>query len=68
MKGVNRIDDQEDGVFVGSNTALAAPVTIGKGRHDRRGLDDHTNAPVGELTVARAEADDDILLNQSKKT
>ena len=44
----------EDGVFVGSNTALVAPVTIGKDATIGAGSTINTNAPAGELTVARA--------------
>ena len=44
----------EDGVFVGSNTALVAPVTIGKGATIGAGSTITTDAAPGELTVARA--------------
>jgi len=43
----------EDGVFVGSNAALVAPVTIGKGATIGAGSTITKNAPAGELTVAR---------------
>jgi len=45
----------EDGVFVGSNTALIAPVTIGKDATIGAGSTISKNAPSGELTVARAQ-------------
>ncbi|HSE11135.1 MAG TPA: bifunctional UDP-N-acetylglucosamine diphosphorylase/glucosamine-1-phosphate N-acetyltransferase GlmU [Rudaea sp.] len=44
----------EDGVFVGSNTALVAPVTLGKDATIGAGSTIGKNAPPGELTVARA--------------
>jgi bifunctional UDP-N-acetylglucosamine pyrophosphorylase/glucosamine-1-phosphate N-acetyltransferase len=44
----------EDGVFVGSNSALVAPVTIGKGATIGAGSTIGKNAPPGQLTVARA--------------
>jgi bifunctional UDP-N-acetylglucosamine pyrophosphorylase/glucosamine-1-phosphate N-acetyltransferase len=44
----------EDGAFVGSNTALVAPITIGKGATVGAGSTLTKNAPAGELTVARA--------------
>ena len=44
----------EDDVFVGSNSALVAPVTIGKGATIGAGSTIDKNAPAGELTVARA--------------
>ncbi len=50
-KSVTRI---EDGVFVGSNTALVAPVTIGAGATIGAGSTITKDAPAGELTVARA--------------
>jgi len=43
----------EDGVFIGSNAALVAPVTIGKGATIGAGSTITKNAPPGELTVAR---------------
>ena len=45
----------EDGVFIGSNTALVAPVTIGKNATIGAGSTIATDAPPGELTVARAK-------------
>jgi len=45
----------EDGVFVGSNTALVAPVTVGKDATIGAGSTISKNAPPGELTVARAQ-------------
>jgi bifunctional UDP-N-acetylglucosamine pyrophosphorylase/glucosamine-1-phosphate N-acetyltransferase len=43
----------EDGVFVGSNTALVAPITIGKDATVGAGSTLNRDAPPGELTVAR---------------
>jgi bifunctional UDP-N-acetylglucosamine pyrophosphorylase / glucosamine-1-phosphate N-acetyltransferase len=45
----------EDGVFVGSNTALVAPVTLGKDATIGAGSTISKNAPAGELTVSRAK-------------
>jgi bifunctional UDP-N-acetylglucosamine pyrophosphorylase/glucosamine-1-phosphate N-acetyltransferase len=45
----------EDGVFVGSNTALVAPVTIGKDATIGAGSTISRNAPGGELTLSRAK-------------
>ena len=44
----------EDGVFVGSNTALVAPIAVGKGATVGAGSTLNKDAPAGELTVARA--------------
>jgi len=44
----------EDGAFVGSNSALVAPVTIGKDATIGAGSTIGKNAPAGELTVSRA--------------
>jgi bifunctional UDP-N-acetylglucosamine pyrophosphorylase/glucosamine-1-phosphate N-acetyltransferase len=44
----------EDGAFIGSNTALVAPVTVGKDATIGAGSTISQNAPPGELTVARA--------------
>ena len=44
----------EDGAFIGSNASLVAPVTIGKDATIGAGSTISTNAPPGELTVARA--------------
>jgi bifunctional UDP-N-acetylglucosamine pyrophosphorylase/glucosamine-1-phosphate N-acetyltransferase len=44
----------EDDVFIGSNTALVAPVKIGKGATIGAGSVIGHDAPAGELTVARA--------------
>jgi len=43
-----------DDVFIGSNTALVAPVTVGKGATIGAGSVINRDAPAGELTVARA--------------
>jgi bifunctional UDP-N-acetylglucosamine pyrophosphorylase / glucosamine-1-phosphate N-acetyltransferase len=45
----------EDGVFVGSNTALIAPITLGTNSTIGAGSTINKNAPPGELTVARAK-------------
>jgi bifunctional UDP-N-acetylglucosamine pyrophosphorylase/glucosamine-1-phosphate N-acetyltransferase len=44
----------EDGVFIGSNTALVAPVKIGKDATIGAGSVIGKEAPAGQLTVARA--------------
>lgn len=44
----------EDGVFVGSNTALVAPVKLGRDATIGAGSVINQEAPAGELTVARA--------------
>ena len=44
----------EDGAFIGSNSALVAPVTIGKDATIGAGSTIGKNAPSGELTVSRA--------------
>jgi bifunctional UDP-N-acetylglucosamine pyrophosphorylase/glucosamine-1-phosphate N-acetyltransferase len=52
-KHVTRI---EDGAFIGSNSALVAPVTIGAQATIGAGSVISHDAPAGELTVARAKA------------
>jgi bifunctional UDP-N-acetylglucosamine pyrophosphorylase/glucosamine-1-phosphate N-acetyltransferase len=44
----------EDGAFIGSNSALVAPVTIGKDATIGAGSTISTDAPAGQLTVSRA--------------
>ncbi|TZF90344.1 bifunctional UDP-N-acetylglucosamine diphosphorylase/glucosamine-1-phosphate N-acetyltransferase GlmU [Cognatilysobacter lacus] len=44
----------EDAVFVGSNSSLVAPVTLGKGATIGAGSVITKDAPAGELTLARA--------------
>jgi bifunctional UDP-N-acetylglucosamine pyrophosphorylase/glucosamine-1-phosphate N-acetyltransferase len=44
----------EDGAFIGSNTALVAPVTVGRDATIGAGSVIGKDAPPGELTVARA--------------
>ena len=44
----------DDGAFIGSNSALVAPVTIGKGATIGAGSTINKDAPAGELTVSRA--------------
>ncbi|KRG71636.1 bifunctional UDP-N-acetylglucosamine diphosphorylase/glucosamine-1-phosphate N-acetyltransferase GlmU [Pseudoxanthomonas dokdonensis] len=56
--GVNKFGTViEDGVFVGSNSALVAPVTLGKEATIAAGSVITKNAPAGKLTVARARQD-----------
>lgn len=43
----------EDGAFIGSNSSLVAPVTIGQGATIGAGSVIGKNAPAGELTVSR---------------
>jgi bifunctional UDP-N-acetylglucosamine pyrophosphorylase/glucosamine-1-phosphate N-acetyltransferase len=43
----------EDDVFIGSDTQLVAPVTVGKGATIGAGSTITSDAPAGELTVAR---------------
>ena len=45
----------DDGAFIGSNTALVAPVTVGKDATIGAGSTISANAPAGELTIARAK-------------
>jgi len=45
----------EDGAFIGSDTQLIAPVTIGKGATIGAGSTISKNAPAGELTISRAK-------------
>ena len=53
--GVNKHQTRiEDGAFIGSNTALVAPVTVGKDATIGAGSTISHDAPPGELTVARA--------------
>jgi bifunctional UDP-N-acetylglucosamine pyrophosphorylase / glucosamine-1-phosphate N-acetyltransferase len=44
----------EDGAFIGSNSALLAPITIGKDATVGAGSTLSLDAPAGELTVSRA--------------
>lgn len=44
----------EDGVFIGSNTALVAPITVGKDATVGAGSTLNKDAPAGELTLSRA--------------
>ncbi|MDH3450981.1 MAG: bifunctional UDP-N-acetylglucosamine diphosphorylase/glucosamine-1-phosphate N-acetyltransferase GlmU [Gammaproteobacteria bacterium] len=44
-----------DGVFVGSNTALVAPVTLGDGATVGAGSTINKDVPAGDLAVARAQ-------------
>jgi bifunctional UDP-N-acetylglucosamine pyrophosphorylase / glucosamine-1-phosphate N-acetyltransferase len=45
----------EDGAFIGSNTALVAPVTVGRNATIAAGSTINKNAPADELTVSRAK-------------
>jgi bifunctional UDP-N-acetylglucosamine pyrophosphorylase/glucosamine-1-phosphate N-acetyltransferase len=45
----------EDGAFVGSDTTLVAPVTIGAGAYIGAGSTINKDAPAGQLTLARAK-------------
>ena len=45
----------EDDVFIGSDTQLVAPVTIGKGADIGAGSTVTKNAPAGQLTLSRAK-------------
>ena len=44
-----------DGVFVGSDTTLVAPVTRGRGRLHRRRVDHHRGRAAGALGIGRAK-------------
>ncbi|HEY7871612.1 MAG TPA: bifunctional UDP-N-acetylglucosamine diphosphorylase/glucosamine-1-phosphate N-acetyltransferase GlmU [Rudaea sp.] len=53
--GVNKHQTTiEDGAFIGSNSALVAPVTIGKDATIGAGSTISADAPAGQLTVSRA--------------
>lgn len=45
----------EDGAFIGSDTQLIAPVTVGKGATIGAGSTISKDAPAGELTISRAK-------------
>jgi bifunctional UDP-N-acetylglucosamine pyrophosphorylase/glucosamine-1-phosphate N-acetyltransferase len=45
----------EDDAFIGSDTQLVAPVTVGKGATLGAGTTLTRNAPAGELTISRAK-------------
>ena len=45
----------EDGVFIGSNTQLVAPVTVGKDAAIGAGSTITEDAPAGKLTLSRAK-------------
>ncbi|MDP3689947.1 DapH/DapD/GlmU-related protein, partial [Bradyrhizobium sp.] len=45
----------EDGAFIGSDTQLIAPVTVGKGSTIGAGSTITRNTPTGELTLSRAK-------------
>ena len=44
----------EDGAFIGSNSSLVAPVTVGRDATVAAGSVITRNAPAGELSLARA--------------
>ena len=53
--GINKfVTTIEDGAFIGSNSALVAPVTIGKGATIGAGSVIGKDAPAGKLTITRA--------------
>ena len=53
--GINKFATTiEDGAFIGSNSSLVAPVTIGKDATIGAGSTITADAPAGKLTVARA--------------
>jgi bifunctional UDP-N-acetylglucosamine pyrophosphorylase / glucosamine-1-phosphate N-acetyltransferase len=53
--GINKfVTTIEDGAFIGSNSALVAPVTIGAEATIGAGSVITKDAPAGELTLARA--------------
>jgi bifunctional UDP-N-acetylglucosamine pyrophosphorylase/glucosamine-1-phosphate N-acetyltransferase len=53
--GVNKHQTTiEDGAFIGSNSALVAPVTVGKDATIGAGSTISADAPAGQLTVSRA--------------
>src|SRR3546814_19605984 len=53
--GVNKSrTDIGDGAFIGSNTALVAPVTVGAGATIGAGSVISQDAPEGQLTLSRA--------------
>jgi len=45
----------EDGAFIGSDTQLVAPVTVGRGATIGAGSTITQDAPAGELTLSRAK-------------
>jgi len=45
----------EDHVFIGSDTQLVAPVTVGKGATIGAGTTLTKDAPAGKLTISRAK-------------
>ena len=54
--GVNKSRTQiGDRAFIGSGTMLVAPVKVGDGRNDRRGIDHHSaTRPPDKLTLERS--------------
>ncbi len=54
--GVNKYQTRiEEGAFIGSNTSLVAPVTIGKNSNIGAGSTITKNTPANKLTLARAK-------------
>ena len=68
--GVNKSTTTiEDGAFIGSNTSLVAPVTIGKERDDRRGFGDRQRCARRRTHGrARAAGDDRRLAAAGQET
>ena len=54
----------EDGTFIGSNSSLVAPLTIGKGSYTGAGSVITKNVPKGKLAVGRGKQ---VNLNKKKK-
>ena len=54
--GVNKFETIiEDDVFIGSDSQLIAPITVGKGATIGAGTTLTKNAPAGQLTLSRAK-------------
>ena len=54
MEKINILTKIEDGVFIGCNSNLVAPVTVGKGAYVAAGSTITKNVPGDALAVARA--------------
>ncbi len=57
----------EDGAFIGSNSALVAPVTIGQDATIGAGSTIGQDAPAGELTVSRMPSNHDSRLDPAEE-
>ncbi len=67
--GVNKHQTMiEDGAFIGSNTALVAPVTVGKDATIGAGSTITSDAPAGQLTVSRAAQTSHLGWKRPQKT